>query len=169
MTAIDLNDRAFLQSLRADAEAQLACPGCSEFWADAYRDIARALDRLDAMWARVEIGQAHIVASQRLGEPIAATPAPAPTVKDSLTTAPAAEPCLALWQAMNEAQKYGQRTDDKLIVKFLREAGYVIAPAAPAPLTDEQIKRMKPVCADFASFRAGVRAMEAIAASKGGA
>jgi hypothetical protein len=42
------------------------------------------------------------------------------------------DPCVVLWQAMNEAQKYGQRTDDKLIVKFLREAGYVIAPAAPA-------------------------------------
>ena len=53
--------------------------------------------------------------------------------------APAVDPCLALWQAMNEAEKYGQRTDDKLIVKFLREAGYVIAPAAPATLTDEQI------------------------------
>jgi hypothetical protein len=43
------------------------------------------------------------------------------------------------------------------------------APAAPAlePLSNEQIKRMKPVCADFVSFRAGVRAMETIAASKG--
>lgn len=47
-----------------------------------------------------------------------------------------ADPCLALWQAMNEAEKYGQRTDDKLIVKFLREAGYVIAPAAPAPAVE---------------------------------
>jgi hypothetical protein len=48
--------------------------------------------------------------------------------------------CLILWKAMNAAQKYGQRTDDKLIVEFLREAGYVIAPAAsaPVPLTDEQ-------------------------------
>lgn len=65
----------------------------------------------------------------------AAPAAPAQTVKDSLTTAPAVDPCLALWQAMNEAQKYGQRTDDKLIVKFLREAGYVIAPAAPAEVS----------------------------------
>jgi hypothetical protein len=37
----------------------------------------------------------------------------------------------------------------------------------PAPLTDEQIKRMKPVCADFVSFRAGVRAMEAMQANGG--
>jgi hypothetical protein len=35
------------------------------------------------------------------------------------------------------------------------------------PLTDDEIKRMKPVCADFVSFRAGVRAMELRAASKG--
>jgi hypothetical protein len=53
---------------------------------------------------------------------------------------PVDDPCLVLWQAMNEAQKYGQRTDDKLIVKFLREAGYVIAPAAPAEPTIEMLK-----------------------------
>lgn len=41
-----------------------------------------------------------------------------------------ADPCLVLWQAMNEAEKVGNRTDDKLIVKFLREAGYGIAPIA---------------------------------------
>jgi hypothetical protein len=36
-------------------------------------------------------------------------------------------------------------------------------PAAPVqePLTDEQIKQAKPVCADFVSFRAGVRYAEA--------
>lgn len=47
------------------------------------------------------------------------------------------DPCVLLWQAMNEAEKVGRRTDDKLIVKFLRDAGYAIAaaPAAPAPLT----------------------------------
>lgn len=48
----------------------------------------------------------------------AAPAAPTPDVDD---------PCLTLWKAMNEAEKYGQRSDDKLIVKFLREAGYVIA------------------------------------------
>ena len=30
------------------------------------------------------------------------------------------------------------------------------------PLTDEQIRREKPVCADWASFRAGVRCAERI-------
>ena len=30
------------------------------------------------------------------------------------------------------------------------------------PLTDEQIRREKPVCADFVSFRAGVRCAERI-------
>lgn len=42
------------------------------------------------------------------------------------------EPCVVLWQAMNEAEKVGNRTDDKLIVEFLRRAGYCIA-TAPAP------------------------------------
>jgi hypothetical protein len=74
---LDINDRSVLQALRADAEAQLACPSRSQSWADAYHEFVRAVDRLDAMWARVEIGQAHIVASEGLGEPIAATPAPA--------------------------------------------------------------------------------------------
>lgn len=54
-----------------------------------------------------------------------ATPAPAPE----------ADPCLVLWKAMNQAGKVGNRTDDKLIVKFLRDAGYRIAPA-PAPEAD---------------------------------
>jgi hypothetical protein len=57
--------------------------------------------------------------------------------------APAVDPCLALWQAMNEAEKYGQRTDDKLIVKFLREAGYVIAPAAPSDLCERICSAIK--------------------------
>lgn len=44
------------------------------------------------------------------------------------------DPCVVLWQAMNAAGKVGNRTDDKLIVKFLLEAGYCIAAiAAPAP------------------------------------
>ena len=40
---------------------------------------------------------------------------------------------------------------------------YTTPPAAPVqePLTDEQIKQAKPVCADFVSFRAGVRYAEA--------
>ena len=42
------------------------------------------------------------------------------------------DPCLVLWQAMNEAEKVGNRTDDKLVVEFLRRAGYCITPA-PAP------------------------------------
>jgi hypothetical protein len=136
MTAIDLNDRALLQSLRADAEAQLACPGCSEVWADAYRDIARALDRLDAMWARVEIGQAHIVASQGLGEPIAATPAPAPAVKDSLTTAPAEpvawvdERAIAWLQGRNPAAHI--TTPLQAGKSFERPMPLYAAPAAPA-------------------------------------
>lgn len=32
--------------------------------------------------------------------------------------------------------------------------------AARKPLTDEEIKRRKPISADFVSFRAGVRCME---------
>jgi hypothetical protein len=35
-------------------------------------------------------------------------------------------------------------------------------------LTDEQIKRYKPVCADLHSFRAGVRAVEAKLKEKNG-
>jgi hypothetical protein len=59
-----------------------------------------------------------------------------------------ADSAVLLWQAMNEAEKVGNRTDDKLIVEFLRRAGYVIAAApvnpspTPAPLTDEQIDAM---------------------------
>lgn len=63
---------------------------------------------------------------------LAATPAPAPEAEKV-----PADPCLVLWKAMNQAGKVGNRTDDKLIVKFLREAGYCIAPA-PAP---EAVKR----------------------------
>lgn len=38
--------------------------------------------------------------------------------------------------------------------------GYV-QPAQPSkPLTDEEIKRLKPISADFVSFRAGVRCVE---------
>jgi hypothetical protein len=48
-----------------------------------------------------------------------------------------ADPCLVLWQAMNEAEKVGNRTDDKLIVEFLRRAGYCIA-ATPAPPQAQQ-------------------------------
>lgn len=54
------------------------------------------------------------------------------------------DPCVVLWQAMNEAEKVGNRTDDKLIVEFLRRAGYCIAPLAatpapePQPLTNQQ-------------------------------
>jgi hypothetical protein len=77
-----------------------------------------------------------------------------------------------------------ERDGDDLLVCFnLHDKGeaceyerFVRAPAAPAhvpeadfgnikPLTDEQIKRMKPVCADFVSFRAGIRAMEALQAN----
>ena len=43
------------------------------------------------------------------------------------------DPCVVLWQAMNEAEKVGNRTDDKLIVEFLRRAGYCIAPIAATP------------------------------------
>ena len=42
----------------------------------------------------------------------------------------------------------------------LREA-LAEQPAQPSkPLTDEEIKRRKPISADFVSFRAGVRCME---------
>lgn len=34
------------------------------------------------------------------------------------------------------------------------------SPPASKPLTDEEIKRLKPISADFVSFRAGVRCME---------
>lgn len=44
-----------------------------------------------------------------------------------------ADPCLVLWQAMNEAEKVGNRTDDKLIVEFLRRAGYCIAATSAPP------------------------------------
>lgn len=42
-------------------------------------------------------------------------------------------------------------------------AAPVAATPAPAPrrqLTDEQIKARKPICADFVSFRAGIRSIE---------
>jgi hypothetical protein len=42
--------------------------------------------------------------------------------------ASAFDPCTVLWQAMLEAERFGSRTDDKLIVDFLRIAGYCIAP-----------------------------------------
>lgn len=52
------------------------------------------------------------------------------------------DPCLVLWKAMNQAGKVGNRTDDKLIVKFLREAGYCIAATpAPAPEAERQALR----------------------------
>jgi len=54
-TELDINDRALLQRLKADATAQLACPGLSPTWANAYEQFLAAVDRLDAMWARVEI------------------------------------------------------------------------------------------------------------------
>lgn len=67
-----------------------------------------------------------------------------------VAAAPAAEPtdpCLVLWQAMNEAEKAGNRTDDKLIVEFLRRAGYVISAPQPAkaaqPLTEERIRALR--------------------------
>ncbi len=63
---------------------------------------------------------------------LTATPAPAPE----------ADPCLVLWKAMNQAGKVGNRTDDKLIVKFLRDAGYRIAPA-PAPEAEPVAWRYK--------------------------
>jgi hypothetical protein len=74
---LDINDRRVLQALRTDAESQLACAGRSQSWADAYREFALAVDRLDAMWARVEIGQAHIVRSEPLAQ-AEAKPAPEP-------------------------------------------------------------------------------------------
>lgn len=52
---LDINDHEILQKLRDDAKAQLDCPGLTDDWADAYRDFARAVDRLDAMWARVQV------------------------------------------------------------------------------------------------------------------
>ena len=66
------------------------------------------------------------------GVKLAATPAPAPE----------ADPCLVLWKAMNQAGKVGNRTDDKLIVKFLRDAGYCIA-ATPAPAPDAERQALR--------------------------
>jgi hypothetical protein len=43
---------------------------------------------------------------------------------------------------------------------LLEAAAEALAKTSALPLTDEQIKRMKPICADFVSFRAGVRAVE---------
>lgn len=60
------------------------------------------------------------------------------------------DPALVLWQAMNEAQKVGNRSDDKLIVEFLRRSGYGIAALAatseasnaPAP-ADEGLEALR--------------------------
>lgn len=59
---------------------------------------------------------------------------------NSLAAKVPADPCLVLWQAMNEAEKVGNRTDDKLIVEFLHRAGYCIA-TAPAPEAERQALR----------------------------
>ena len=67
----------------------------------------------------------------------------ATTFRAALEAKPApADPCLVLWKAMNEAEKVGNRSDDKLIVEFLRRAGYVIAaaPAAPEPMFDKAVE-----------------------------
>ncbi len=54
---------------------------------------------------------------------------------------------------------WGDPTGEQDVVEPL----YTTPPAATVqePLTDEQIKQAKPVCADFVSFRAGVRYAEA--------
>lgn len=49
--------------------------------------------------------------------------------------------------------------------RVLAEFGFTMKvyegnPPASKPLTDEEIKRLKPISADFVSFRAGVRCME---------
>lgn len=44
---------------------------------------------------------------------------------------------VALWQAMNEAEKYGLRTDDKLIRKALNDAGYYLVRSMKKPDTCE--------------------------------
>lgn len=54
---LDINDRKLLQALKVDARAQLACPNLSSTWANAYEQFLAATDRLDAMWARVELQQ----------------------------------------------------------------------------------------------------------------
>lgn len=65
------------------------------------------------------------------------------------------DPCLVLWQAMNEAEKVGLRTDDKLIVQQLRRSGYFIA-ARPQVLSPEA-ERAK---GEAACYRCGARSDE---------
>lgn len=65
--------------------------------------------------------------------------------------------CLeALFGTLNCPTCGGSGHVEDAIARMGREA----QPAPAVPLTDEQIKSMKPVCADFVSFRAGVRAVE---------
>ena len=65
--------------------------------------------------------------------------------------------------AIEQAEKQEPKeTDFSRALRLYDEAGNRLSPAAPVqePVTDEQIKRAKPVCADFVSFRAGVRYAE---------
>ena len=65
------------------------------------------------------------------------------------------DPCLVLWQAMNEAEKVGNRTDDKLIVEFLRRAGYGIAAATPAQAQQAAELLPCPFCGSHVIAREG--------------
>jgi len=134
---LDTNDRSLLQALRADAVSQLACPSRSQAWADAYREFHRAVDRLDAMWARVEIGQAHIVAAHGLGDPIAAPAAPAQRMtyagpwcceKGKAEGRPICKACTEILNAYAAAPAAPGQQEAKSVLELLRKARAVIQP-----------------------------------------
>lgn len=51
----DLQQRAEIQALRDAAQTLAATPGLNQDWESAYRGVAFALDRLDAMIARTSV------------------------------------------------------------------------------------------------------------------
>lgn len=121
----------------------------------------------DAWQARAALSSRPVQGGEQIANCIAA----GPTATD-----------VALWQAMNEAEKYGLRTDDKLIRQALNERGYYLVrslkkpgtcedmvASAPArePMTEDEIKEgFKPHDATYSfvssvwSFGAGVRFAE---------
>ena len=71
---------------------------------------------------------------------------------------------------MSELRKAAQALVDRWDTPLWKEAPHTgtfidalraaLAQPEPEPLTDDEIKCIKPVCADFVSFRAGVRQAE---------
>jgi hypothetical protein len=81
---------------------------------------------------------------------------------DKLEAAPVQEPVVTTFPMKLTCGKCGAVDEGTLTVEQ--------SPAAPVqePMTDQQIKWAKPFCADFVSFRAGVRYAEAKLRSKNG-